>query len=216
MREKIMNRKMKKTGLILITMFAAALLFTACKQASKSMTMVKKELYGNYKGKDVYLLTLTNKDGNVLKLTSFGARITWIEVPDRNGKKENVTFGYDTFDSMVKGDPYFGAIVGRYANRIAKGKFSLGGNDYSLTLNNGPNSLHGGPGGWHSVVWDCIADSGAKYPTVRFRLSPRKTPRSNPSSRRFAGRRSPAARKIASRPPPIFKMHWRTTSFHAG
>jgi aldose 1-epimerase len=155
--------------LSILTVIAAAFIFAACNQSTKTMTMVSKELFGNYKGKDVYLLTLTNKDSNVLKLTNFGARITWIEVPGRNGKKDNITFGYDTYDGTIHGDPYFGAIVGRYANRIAKGKFSLGGNDYSLTLNNGPNTLHGGPGGWHSAVWDCIPVANAKYPTVHFR-----------------------------------------------
>ncbi|HVN57060.1 MAG TPA: aldose epimerase family protein [Bacteroidales bacterium] len=136
---------------------------------TKNKSMITRELIGNYKGKDVYQLTLVNKQGNTIKLSNFGARITWIEVPDRNGRKENVTFGYDTFDGMVNGDPYFGAVVGRYANRIAKGKFTLSGKEYSLALNNGPNSLHGGPGGWHSVVWDCPPSSEVtKYPTVCF------------------------------------------------
>jgi len=70
---------------------------------------------------------------------------------------------------MINGDPYFGAVVGRYANRIAKGKFSLSDEEYSLALNNGPNSLHGGPGGWHSVVWDCPQNTEkTRYPTVHF------------------------------------------------
>ncbi|MFN8241867.1 MAG: aldose epimerase family protein [Bacteroidales bacterium] len=132
--------------------------------------MINKELQGNFKGSDVYLFTLKNSQGNVLKVSSFGARITWIEVPDRDGKKENVTFGYDTFDEMIKGDPYYGSVVGRYANRIAKGKFSLDGKEYSLTLNNGPNSLHGGPGGWHSRVWNGEAVKGTEFPTVKFTL----------------------------------------------
>jgi len=130
--------------------------------------MVTKETYGTHKGKEVFLFTLTNKEGNVLKLTNFGARITWIEVPDRSGKKENVTFGFDTFEGMLRGDPYFGAVVGRYANRIAKGKFTLDGVEYTLPLNNGPNSLHGGPGGWHSSVWDAEIVERTEFPTVKF------------------------------------------------
>jgi aldose 1-epimerase len=115
------------------------------------------------------MLTLTNTPGNVVRLTNFGARITWIEVPDRTGKKDNITFGFDTYDAMVNGDPYFGAVVGRYANRIAKGRFTLGGQEYSLALNNGPNTLHGGPGGWHSVVWNCKPQaSNYKYATASF------------------------------------------------
>jgi aldose 1-epimerase len=69
---------------------------------------------------------------------------------------------------MVKGDPFFGAVVGRYANRIAKGKFSLDGTEYSLTINDGTNTLHGGPGGWHSVVWNAEVQEKAEYPAVKF------------------------------------------------
>lgn len=159
---------MKKLHLLSLTLVVTACIFTACNQSSKKATMVKKELYGTYKGKEVFLFTLTNKDGNVIKLTNFGARITWIEVPDKAGVKDNITFGFDTFDGMINGDPYFGSIVGRYANRIARGKFSLDGKDYTLALNNGPNSLHGGPGGWHSVVWNAEVLEKAESPTVKF------------------------------------------------
>lgn len=158
---------MKKISLSL-TAIVIAIVLTACGQSAKNNDQVKKETYGTHKGKEVFLYTLTNKDGNVLKLTNFGARIVWIEVPDRSGKKENVTFGFDTFDAMIKGDPYFGAVVGRYANRIAKGKFTLDGVEYTLALNNGPNSLHGGPGGWHSSVWDSEIVPKTEFPAVRF------------------------------------------------
>ena len=161
---------MKRTLLLSLTLIAAAAWFSACNQSAKTKEMVKKELIGTHKGKDVFLLTLTNKKGNIIKLTNFGARITWIEVPDRNGNKENVTFGFDTFESMIKGDPYFGSVVGRYANRIAKGKFTLDGVEYSLALNNGPNSLHGGPGGWHSAVWNTEDGGKSKVPTAVFTL----------------------------------------------
>lgn len=159
---------MKKTIFFTITLVMAAVVLTSCNQQSKNKAMVKKEIHGTYKGKEVSLFTLTNSNGNVLKLSSFGARIIWIEVPDRNGKKENVTFGFDTFDGMINGDPYFGSVVGRYANRIAKGKFTLDGVEYTLALNNGPNSLHGGPGGWHSVVWDGDEVRNSQSPAVKF------------------------------------------------
>ncbi len=159
---------MKKTIFFTITLVMAAVVLTSCNQQSKNKAMVKKEIHGTYKGKEVSLFTLTNSNGNVLKLSSFGARIIWIEVPDRNGKKENVTFGFDTFDGMINGDPYFGSVVGRYANRIAKGKFTLDGVEYTLALNNGPNSLHGGPGGWHSVVWDGEEVRNSQSPAVKF------------------------------------------------
>jgi aldose 1-epimerase len=159
---------MKKVLLLSLTVIIVSVLMNSCNQSSKNKEMVKKENFGVHKGKDVFLFTLTNKAGNVLKLTNFGARITWIEVPDRSGNKENVTFGYDTFEGMIKGDPYFGSVVGRYANRVAKGKFTLDGVEYSLPINNGVNSLHGGPEGWHSVVWDAELPSDTEFPTVKF------------------------------------------------
>jgi aldose 1-epimerase len=159
---------MRKILFYLLTMLTASVLVSSCNQSSKNKEMVKKENFGVFKGKEVYIFTLTNKSGNVLKLTNFGAKVTWLEVPDRSGKKENVTFGYETFEGMVQGDPYFGSIVGRYANRVAKGKFTLDGVEYSLPINDGPNSLHGGPEGWHSVVWDAEVPAGSEFPTVKF------------------------------------------------
>jgi aldose 1-epimerase len=157
---------MKKNLIVFMALVVFAVI--SCNQPAKNKEMVKKDLFGTQDGKEVYILTLTNKAGNVIRLTNFGARITWIEVPDRNGKKDNITFGFDTFESMLKGDPYFGAVVGRYANRIAKGKFSIDGVEYNLPLNNGPNSLHGGPKGWHSVVWDTEVLKDRKVPAVKF------------------------------------------------
>lgn len=156
---------MKRNLLVLsLALLSVALFFTGCKKTS----LVRKEVFGNHQGKEVYLITLTNKSGNVIKLTNYGAKINWIEVPDMNGKKANVTFGYDTFEETVKGDMSFGSTVGRYANRIANGKFTLDGVEYTLPQNNGPNCLHGGPAGWHSVVWDTEILKG-KFPAVRFR-----------------------------------------------
>jgi aldose 1-epimerase len=143
---------MKKIMLLSLTL--VSVIFTSCNQSTKNKEMVKKDVFGTHNGKEVYLLTLTNKEGNVIRLTNFGAKINWIEVPDKNGKKENITFGYDTFDETLKGDMSFGSVVGRFANRIAKGKFTLDGVVYNTPINNGPNTLHGGPEGWHSVVWN--------------------------------------------------------------
>ena len=159
---------MKKAVVLSVMAIIVLTLAVSCNQKGKGRAEVTKELQGTHKGKDVYLFTLTNKQGNVLKLSSFGARIVWIEVPDREGKKDNITFGFDTFEGMINGDPYFGSVVGRYANRIAKGKFTLDGVEYTLTLNNGPNSLHGGPGGWHSVVWEGEIVKKSQYPSVKF------------------------------------------------
>jgi aldose 1-epimerase len=135
---------------------------------NKTKEMVTTQSFGSFDGKDVSLYTLTNKKGDVLKLSNYGAVIVEIIVPDRNGKKENVTLGYDNLDGYVNGDPYFGKVVGQYANRIAKGKFTLDGVDYTLAINNGPNALHGGPTGWHSRVWDAQVLKNTDFPAIRF------------------------------------------------
>jgi aldose 1-epimerase len=135
---------------------------------NKTKEMVTTQSFGSFGGKDVSLYTLTNKKGDVLKLSNYGAVIVEIIVPDRNGKKENVTLGYDNFDGYVNGDPYFGKVVGQYANRIARGKFTLDGVDYTLAINNPPNALHGGPTGWHSRVWDAQVLKNTDFPAIRF------------------------------------------------
>ena len=162
---------MKKILLLSLTLVAA--IFTSCNWSSKNKEIVKKDVFGTQNGKEVYLLTLTNKTGNVIRLTNYGAKINWIEVPDKNGKKDNITFGYDTFEETLKGDMSFGSVVGRYANRIAGGKFTLDAVEYNTSLNNGPNTLHGGPAGWHSVVWNTEVLKDSKFPAVKFTyLSP--------------------------------------------
>ena len=123
---------MKKILLLSLTLVAA--IFTSCNWSSKNKEIVKKDVFGTQNGKEVYLLTLTNKAGNVIRLTNYGAKINWIEVPDKNGKKDNITFGYDTFEETLKGDMSFGSVVGRYANRIAGGKFTLDAVEYNTTL----------------------------------------------------------------------------------
>jgi aldose 1-epimerase len=157
-----------KNNQFLTLILVAVISFSSCNQSAKKTEKVKKDVFGNYQGKEVYLLTLTNKAGNIIKLTNYGAKINWIEVPDKNGKKENITFGYDNFEATQKGDMSYGSVVGRYANRIAKGKFTIDGVEYKLPLNNGPNTLHGGPGGWHSVVWNTEVLKDNQYPAVRF------------------------------------------------
>lgn len=103
-------------------------------------------------GTPVERYVLTN--GKVTaKVMTYGGIITDLIVPDRNGKPGDVVLGFDTLDGYLKGHPFFGATVGRYANRIAKGKFSLDGKEYTLAVNNGPNTLHGGNKGWDKYVW---------------------------------------------------------------
>ncbi|MEP2667730.1 MAG: aldose epimerase family protein [Cyclobacteriaceae bacterium] len=97
--------------------------------------------------------TLQNEAGAKLTVTNYGAKVMSLWVPDRNGVLADVVLGYDTPEEYLEGKKYFGAVIGRYGNRIANGKFQLDGHEYQLAKNNGPNSLHGGPGGFHNVLW---------------------------------------------------------------
>ncbi len=135
---------------------------------NKAKEMVTTENFGSFEGKDVSLYTLKNKQGDIIKLTNYGAAIVEVNVPDRDGNKANVTFGYDNLEGYLKGDPYFGKVVGQYANRIARGKFTLDSVEYTLAINNAPNALHGGPTGWHSRVWTAEVLKGTDFPAVKF------------------------------------------------
>lgn len=119
---------------------------------------------GELKSKKTKLITLKNKNGMVVQVTNYGGKIVSIYVPDRDGELADVVLGYDSIDGYFKGHEYFGAICGRYANRIAKGFFTLDGNSYQLPINNGPNSLHGGPDGYSMKIFDCdpviVTDEG--------------------------------------------------------
>ena len=148
----------------LLTISAALLI---CSASFGQQLKVNKEVLGNYKDKEVILYTLTNKAGNVLKVTNYGAKIVQINVPDKNGNIDNVTIGSDKFDGIVKGDPFGGATIGRFANRIANGKFTLDGVEYNLPINNRPNTLHGGPNGWYTKVWNAETVK-SKSPAVKF------------------------------------------------
>lgn len=119
------------------------------------MNYIKEDAFkGKHKGKAIALCTLKNKNGLVVQITNFGAKIVSLYVPDRNGDFADIVLGYETIDGYIEGNPYFGAICGRYANRIAKGKFIIDGHTYLLPVNNGPNSLHGGPEGFNNQMFD--------------------------------------------------------------
>ena len=104
-------------------------------------------------GKKVQLYTLRNQNGVEAKITNYGGIIVSLTAPDRNGKFDDVVLGYSTLKEYIKSNPYFGALIGRYGNRIAKGKFELEGKPYKLAVNNGVNALHGGIKGFDKVVW---------------------------------------------------------------
>jgi len=97
--------------------------------------------------------TLSNANGMKVVITPVGGHIMSIQLPDSTGKLTDVVLGYDSAKDYVGGKGFYGSTIGRYGNRIAKGKFTLDGKEYQLSLNNGPNTLHGGPGGFHNVMW---------------------------------------------------------------
>ncbi len=97
---------------------------------------------------------LTNKQGVSIEVISLGGKVRSIVVPDKNGQSGDIALGYDSATQYIKGDAFFGATIGRYGNRIGKAKFSLDGAEYKLAANNGENTLHGGPGGFHNVMWN--------------------------------------------------------------
>ncbi len=112
-------------------------------------------------GTPVELFTLTNTHGLVAKITNYGTIITELHVPDRNGKLGDVVLGFDNLDQYLKGHPCFGCTVGRVANRIANGRFTLDGKTYVLAINNGPNHLHGGIKGFDKALWKAEHQAGA-------------------------------------------------------
>ncbi|MBM3963583.1 MAG: galactose-1-epimerase, partial [Planctomycetes bacterium] len=121
--------------------------------SNNTMTIEKKPFGKIAEGKEVTLYTLTNASGNTVQMIDYGAIVVSINVPDKTGKRVNVTAGFDSIDGYLQRHPYFGSTVGRFCNRIAKGKFTLDGKTYSLAINNGPNHLHGGEVGFDKKMW---------------------------------------------------------------
>ncbi len=127
-------------------------------QCSSVKPRVSQEEFGTLEdGTSVHLFTLTNEDGIQVKITNYGGIITHLMVPDESGELGDVVLGYNNLEGYVNASPYFGAIVGRYGNRIANGEFELDGQTFTLAKNNGPNHLHGGIKGFDKVVWDAEA-----------------------------------------------------------
>ena len=115
---------------------------------------IKKASFGKLPdGREAYLFTVTNPHGLQLKMTDYGAAVVSLEVPDKSGKLTNVALSLPSLDAYLQQTVYLGATIGRYGNRIAKGKFTLNGKEYSLPINNAPNHLHGGPNGFDKQLW---------------------------------------------------------------
>lgn len=134
---------------------------------SRGVVSIGRTPFGKTKdGQQVTLYTIENKNGCKLKVMDYGALMTELHVPDKDGKLGDVVLGFDNLNQYLAGHPYFGATVGRVANRIAKGKFTLNGKEYKLATNNGPNTLHGGLVGFDKVIWQAATSADGK--SVRF------------------------------------------------
>jgi len=159
---------MKKTFCTLAgVLMLSAIAF--CQSNEKAGSMIKKELFGKLPdGREAYVYTLKNPDGMTVTLTNYGATIISVLVPDRNGKFADVALGYDSLNGYEKGTVYFGGVVGRYANRIAGGKFTLDGKAYQVTINDGQNCLHGGKIGFNKVLWTSEPRETSDGPSVEF------------------------------------------------
>ena len=157
---KLLSYRIILTGIIV---FSSTLMFTGCnpgqtsnetKQSNEQME-ITKETFGTTKsGTQVDLFTLKNNQGMIVKITNFGGIVTSLTVPDKNGNFEDVVLGFDNLEGYLGEHPYMGAIVGRFGNRIAKGKFTVDGIEYTLAVNNDENHLHGGLEGFDKKVWD--------------------------------------------------------------
>jgi aldose 1-epimerase len=141
---------------------------SAAKGGDKMRATVEKMDFGKMPdGTAIALYVLTNASGTKAKVMTYGAILTELHVPDREGKFDDVVLGFDNLAGYLKGHPHFGSTVGRVANRIARGKFALEGKEYRLAVNNGPNSLHGGLKGFDKKVWKAEAMETADGAAVK-------------------------------------------------
>jgi len=149
-----------------VSIFAA--LLVGCASMTSSTNGITRQPFGTTKeGTPVDLYTLRNSQGVEAKICNYGGIVVSLKVPDRNGQMGDVVLGYDTLAEYIKETPYFGALIGRYGNRIAKGKFILDGKQYTLATNNGPNALHGGIKGFDKVVWEAKPVQGKSGPALQ-------------------------------------------------
>lgn len=157
-----------RVALVLATLLAAA----ACRGADDhtGSGSVTREPFGATTANEaVERITLTNRHGVTLQAMTYGAIITALRVPDRTGALGDVVLGFDSLAAYEASSPYFGAVVGRYGNRIAKGRFTLGGREHVLAVNNGPNHLHGGLRGFDKVIWSAETFQNDTATGVTFR-----------------------------------------------
>jgi aldose 1-epimerase len=125
--------------------------------SERPKTGITKSDWGDVGGTKVSLFTLTNDKGTQVTITNYGGAVTSFITPDKNGKRSSIIIGFDSLQQYLQKPPYFGALIGRYGNRIGNAKFSLNGIEYKLAANDGGNQLHGGIKGFDKVVWEATA-----------------------------------------------------------
>jgi aldose 1-epimerase len=172
---------MKKTTSVvtLTTLLAALVVNCVCLEPAHAedgsvelSKSIHRSVFGkDAKGHDVELYTLNNSHGVKVRVTTYGATITEIDVPDKAGDIQDVVLGFDNLSSYESKSPYFGATVGRYANRIAGAKFTLGQSTYKLAANDGPNTLHGGKIGFDKYLWRAEPLLSSAEPAVKFTMT---------------------------------------------
>jgi aldose 1-epimerase len=142
-------------------------------KTDKTMVSTTQEEFGKIGDEKVMLFTLENENGMRVKVTNYGGIVTSLQVPAGDGELYDVVLGFDSLGGYLGGHPYFGCLVGRYANRIAEGKFTLDGKTYTLATNNGENHLHGGTEGFDKKIWDAVPHGPEQAQGVEMRyLSP--------------------------------------------
>jgi aldose 1-epimerase len=137
---------------------------------NQSIPEIKKDKFGNINGKEIDIYTLTNKNNLEAKIINYGAILVSLIVPDRDGNFRDVVTGFNSLDGYTNDKSFFGATVGRYGNRIAKGKFKLEGIEYQLTINDGENHLHGGTSGFYKAVWNAEPLESPRGPSLKLTL----------------------------------------------
>lgn len=135
-----------------ILVLCSAIIFL-CGFGGKRVSTRKDDFGKMPDGRKVEIYTLTNKNGLEAKIINYGGALVSLKVPDRNGKLDDIVLGFDNLDAYLASPPYIGTLIGRYGNRIAKGRFTLNGVEYKLATNNGENHLHGGNVGFDKVLW---------------------------------------------------------------
>jgi aldose 1-epimerase len=158
-----------KKNLLLFLLMLLSLIVLSCqdKSAKKAGTMIAKTSYGKLPdGREVSQYTLKNAGGVEVRIINYGAIVTSIRVPDRDGKLADIVLGYDSLSGYLGDNAFLGAIVGRYGNRINKGRFKIDGQEYQVTVNDGENHLHGGKIGFNKVLWDAKVGPPAAEPAL--------------------------------------------------